>query len=144
MHPELKKCVALVSNGTRVQLRLVQGTGIFVSKSAYDNRSVNFLQGSTFVAEKDVRLITGLDPDEKSLYEFKLKSEMQYIRTLDFSLPTFRDEWTKLFFNRFKFFCEVVPRKYKMSSHRLQTGPLINVHGYLIMRVCSYWMKKRQ
>ena len=67
MHPELKKYVALVSHGTRVQLRPVQGVRFFVSKSGYDNRSVNFLQGLTFVVEKDLRLITSLDLDEKLL-----------------------------------------------------------------------------
>ena len=90
MHPELKKYVTLVFNGTRVQLRPLQGMRFFVLKSACYNRFINFLQGSTFAAERDMRLITHLDFDEKSLYEFKLKSEMQYIRTLDFSLPSFR------------------------------------------------------
>ena len=87
--------MATVSNETRVQLRPVQGARFFVSKSGYDNRYVNLLQGSTFVVERDVRFITGLDLDEN---EFKLKSKMRYIRTLGFSLPTFRDEGTKLVF----------------------------------------------
>ena len=111
MHPELKKYVALVSHGTRVQLRPVQGVRFFVSKSGYDNRSVNFLQGLTFVVERDLRLITSLDLDEKLLNESKLESKMQYIRTLNFPLLTFRDEGTKLFFDQFKCFLQGCPRQ---------------------------------
>ena len=64
------------SDGLTITLQSVSGAGFFVSKRMYGNRSKNFLTNSTFVAERDVRLITGLDLDEKSIFEFKLKPGM--------------------------------------------------------------------
>ena len=90
MQPEPKKCVALVAHGAKVQMRRVQGARFFIGQYMYNNRSINFLKHATFVAKRDVRLITGLDLDKKWLSEFRLRNLTMDITRWDFSLPAIR------------------------------------------------------
>ena len=65
------------------------------------------------VAKYDVRLVLGLDFNEKSIYEFRLKNETVNMTIWDFSLPFFRIKGRGLYFDQFNFFCESAPSQYK-------------------------------
>ena len=93
-----KKYVALVSGRLTLTLQSVPGGKFFVSKRIYDNRLMNFLKNSTLVVERDVRLICGLDLDEKSTFEFKFKPGRLYLTAWDYILPAITGKGTSLTF----------------------------------------------
>ena len=67
---EKRKAVALVAKGNKLIMRAVPGARYFVPEGIYNERRRNVLKNATSVAKYDVRLILGLDFDEKSIYEF--------------------------------------------------------------------------
>ena len=93
-----RKYVALVSGRLTLTLQSVPGAKFFVSKRIYDNRLMNFLKNSTLVVERDVRLICGLDLDEKSTFEFKFKPGRLYLTAWDYILPAITGKGTSLTF----------------------------------------------
>ena len=73
-------------------MRAVPGARFFVPETIYNQRRINFLKNTTFVAKYNVRLILGFDFDEKSIYEFRLEHEVVNMTIWDFSLPFFKDK----------------------------------------------------
>ena len=67
---EKRKAVALVAKGNKLIMRVVPGAIYFVPEGIYNERRRNVLKNATSVAKYDVRLILGLDFDEKLIYEF--------------------------------------------------------------------------
>ena len=51
-------------------MRAAPGARYFEPEGIYNERRRNVLKNATFVAKSHVRLILGLDFDEKSIYEF--------------------------------------------------------------------------
>ena len=72
----------------------------------YGKRLKNFSRNSAFVTERDVRLITGLDLDEKSIFEFKLKPGWLYLTAWDYILLTTKGKGMSLNFGFFTFFAK--------------------------------------
>ena len=70
----------------------------------YDNRSKNFLRNSTFALDRGVMLITALDIDGKSIFEFKVKQGWVYLTAWDYILPTTKGKGTSLNFDFFHVF----------------------------------------
>ena len=121
LHPEEKKYDALVSGILTLTLRLVPGARFFVSKRMYGNRLMNFLKNSTLVAERDIRLICGLDLDEKSTFEFKFKPGWQYLTAWDYILPALTGKGTSLTFVYFMLFAKEHCHNIKKQSNLQET-----------------------
>ena len=66
-------------------MMVVPGTRFFVPEGIYNERRQKFLKNATFLAKYGVRFILGLDFDEKSVYEYRLKNE-----TVNMTFGTFR------------------------------------------------------
>ena len=101
---------------------------LFVPETIYSERRTKFLKNSTFVAKYNVRLVLGLDFDQKSINEFRLNNETINLTIWDFSLPFFRIKGRSLYFDQFKFFCECAPSRYK----QLLTEPPKKRAGYIV------------
>ena len=110
---EQKRAVTLVAKGNKLVMRVVPGARFFVSQTIYNQRRINFLKNSTFVAKHDVRLILGFDFDEKQICEFMLENESVNMTIWDFSLSFFRIKGKGLYFDQFRFFYEDAPSQYK-------------------------------
>ena len=108
-------------------MRAVPGARFFVPEGIYNERRRNFLKNTTFVAKYDLRLILGLDFNEKSIYEFRLKNETVNITIWDFSLPFFRLKGRSLNFDQFRFFYEGTQSQYKILIE-----PPSNRVGYIL------------
>ena len=74
-----------------------------------------------------MQLVLGLDFNEKSIYEFRLKNETVNMTIWDFSLPFFRIKGRGLYFDQFRFFCEGTPSQYKKIIE-----PPKNRAGYIV------------
>ena len=57
----------MVTKRNKLTIRVVPGARFFVPETIYNERRTNFLKNA------DVRLVLGLDFDEKLIYEFRLK-----------------------------------------------------------------------
>ena len=110
---EEKETVALVAKGNKLMIRVVPGTRFFVPETIYNQRKINFLKNTTFVAKHDAMLILGFDFNEKSIYELRLENEVVNMTIWDFSLPFFRIKGRALYFDQFRFFCEGTLSQYK-------------------------------
>ena len=106
---EEKETVALVAKGNKLMIRVVPGTRFFVPETIYNQRRINFLKNTTFVAKHDVMLILGFDFNEKLIYELRLENEVVNMTIWDFSLPFFRIKERALYFDQFRFFLRRLP-----------------------------------
>ena len=91
--------MALVAKGNKLIIRAVPGNRFFVPETIYHEKRTNFLKNVTLVAKYDIMLVLGLDFDEKSIYEFRLKNETVNMTIWDFLLPFFRIKGRCLYFD---------------------------------------------
>ena len=96
----------------------------FLYHKQYNQRRINFLKNSTFVAKHDVRLILGFDFDEKQICEFMLENEAVNMTIWDFLLSFFRIKGKGLYFDQFRFFYEDAPSQYKKNNQTSEKSEL--------------------
>ena len=130
--PEEKKAVALVAKGNKLTIRAVPGARFFVPETIYNERRINFFKNTTLVAKYDVRLVLGLDFNEKSIYEFRLKNETVNMTIWDFSLPFFRIKGRGLYFDEFRYFWGT-PSQYKkiIKPPKHRAGYIVQWFNYV-------------
>ena len=125
--------MALVAKGNKLTTRAVPSTRFFVPKTIYNERRTIFLKNTTFVAKFNVRLLLGLDFDEKSIYELRLTNETVNMTIWDFSLPFFRIKGRSLCFDQFRFFCKGAPSQYKniIEPPKSRAGYIVQWFNYV-------------